>query len=321
MSSLLAPGFLLLALLVPVGLLLGRRHGAPAVLFAPGAGGLPRTWRVRLLPLPGLLLVAGLLAMVWALARPVEQVLLQQESEGIDMMLCLDTSSSMKANDLDPGRTRLEVAKSAAASFLAGRRADRIGLISFARFPDLACPPTRDHDALGEILRGLEMVASDGPEDATGIGGAVARAAEVLRNGGAKAKVVILLTDGAENIATADKPREIAPVHAAQLCRELGVRVYSIAAGLGRRDRSGRWVEIDTGQVESLAIATGGRFFRATDIGAISKVYRDIDTLERTASKEPHYEIREKFLPYLAAAVSLILVGLLLRSTILGVAP
>jgi len=321
MNSLLAPGFLLLALLIPLGLLARRRRGASTVLFAPGADDLPRTWRVRAAPLPGLLQVAGLLLVVWALARPAERVLLPQQSAGIDIMLCVDTSSSMKANDLDVARTRLEVAKGAAASFVAGRRHDRIGLVSFARFPDLACPPTRDHDALREFLRGLVMVESDGPEDATGIGAAVARAAQVLESGEAKAKVVILLTDGEENIATADKPNEIAPVHAAQLCRELGVKVYAVAAGLGRRDRSGNWVKLDTKQLEILAEATGGRFFRAADAPSMGQVYRDIDALEKTGIVEPRHEIREKFLPYLAAAVSLILTGMLLQSTVLGVAP
>ena len=159
---------------------------------------------VRLLPLPWLLQIAGMLLLAWAMARPAERVPLPRESKGIDIVLCLDVSSSMKANDLAADRTRLDVAKGAAAGFVAGRREDRIGLVSFARFPDLRCPPTRDHDALGEFLRDLAMVEGDGPEDATGIGAAVARAAQVLQSGAAQAKVIILLTDGEENIATAE---------------------------------------------------------------------------------------------------------------------
>ena len=110
---------------------------------------------------------------------------------------------------------------------------DRIGLVCFARYPDLKCPLTLDHRALGEILDEVTTVESDGPEDATGIGTAVARAAQVLQRGIGESRVVILLTDGEENVATTRTPDEIAPLYAAQLCVELGVKVYAIAAGSG----------------------------------------------------------------------------------------
>jgi Ca-activated chloride channel family protein len=317
------PWWLLLALLVPVALWRRWRRGGPAVLFAPGAflTRLPGAWRVRLLPLPWLLLVAGLSLAVVALARPVQRVPLPHESEGIDIMLCLDTSSSMTANDMDPRRTRLDVARDAAARFIAGRPNDRIGLICFARFPDLRCPPTPDHDALSRFLAAVTPVAGDGPEDATGIGTAVARAAQVLRGGPAKSKVVILLTDGEENIATAGKPEEIAPLHAGQLCKELGVKVYAIAAGLGSRSPAGDWVEIDTTQVRRVAALAGGRFFEARDAGAVAGVYADIDALERVEFQEPRTIVEERFLPFLAAAVVLLLASRLLRSTVLAVMP
>ncbi len=317
------PWWLLLALLVPVVLWQQRRRGRPTVLFAPGTflPRLPGAWRVRLRPLPWLLLVAGLLLLVVALARPVRHVPLPRRSEGIDIMLCLDTSSSMTGNDMDPQRTRLDVAKEAAARFIAGRPDDRIGLISFARFPDLRCPPTPDHDALRGFLAAVAPVRSDGPEDATGIGAAVARAAQVLRGGPAKSKVVILLTDGEENLATAAKPEEIAPLHAGQLCRELGVKVYAIAAGLGSRSPAGDWVEIDTTQVRRVAAIAGGRFFEARDAGAVSGVYAEIDALERIEFQEPRTIVEERFLPFLAVAVGLLLAGRLLRSTVLVVLP
>ena len=306
------PWFLLLALLVPVALWLRRRRGAPTVLFASGAEGLPRSWRVRLLPLPWVLQVGGLLLTVLALSRPVRSVPLPLTTEGIDIMLCLDTSSSMTANDMDPRRTRLHVAREAAARFVAGRLDDRIGLVSFARFPDLRCPPTLDHDALQQFLARVTQVAGDGPEDATGIGTAVARAAQVLRGSEAKSRVVILLTDGEENVATERTPEQIAPVHAGQLCRELGVRVYAIAAGLGK---------LDTRQVRLLAEGTGGRFFEARDAGAVAAVYTEIDELERVEFEEPRYQMEERFLVFLAAAVALLLAGRLLQSTALAVLP
>ena len=120
---------------------------------------------MRLLPLPWLLLVAGILLTVVALARPVQHVPLPHESEGIDIMLCLDTSSSMTGSDMDPQRTRLDVARDAAVRFIAGRPNDRIGLICFARFPDLRCPPTPDHGALRRFLdAGVPVtLATDNP--------------------------------------------------------------------------------------------------------------------------------------------------------------
>ncbi|MHC4471635.1 MAG: VWA domain-containing protein [Planctomycetota bacterium] len=321
--TLTAPWLLLMALLVPLVLLSRRRRGSPAVLFAPGGFGrsLPRSWRVRLLPLPPGLQVLGLLLAVLALARPVKNVPVPRTTEGIDILLCLDVSSSMAANDMDPRRARLDVAKGAAAAFVAGRPDDRIGLVCFARFPDLRCPPTLDHDALGEIIEAVALVENDGPEDATGIGTALARSAQVLGSGEAESKVVILLTDGEENVATADKREEIAPLHAGQLCEKLGIKVFAIAAGLGGRDSSGRWVPLDTRQVRRLAERTGGRFFTARDAGAVAGVYAEIDALTKVEFAEPRYRVEEWFLPFLAAAVALLLLGRLLESRWLLVLP
>jgi Ca-activated chloride channel family protein len=330
--TLLHPWLLLLALLVPAALWLKLRRGAPAILFAPGRllDAVPRSWRVRLLPLPRLLQVLGLFVAVLALARPVLLVPLPHITEGIDIVLCLDVSSSMTSKDMDPRRTRLEVAREEAARFIAGRIDDRIGLVSFARYPDLRCPPTLDHRALGQILAEVKPVESESPEDATGIGTAVVRAAQMLRGAEAKSRVVILFTDGEENVALAEKPGEIAPLHAGQLCAQLGLRVYSVAAGLGSPDRSGEWVEIDrsgewveidTGQIRNLAERTGGRFFAARDAGAVAGVYAEIDKLEKVAFSEPRYEVVERFLPFLAAALSLLIAGRFLRSTILRVLP
>ncbi len=313
--ALLDPWLLLLALLVPAGLWVRRRRGAPALRFAPrfiADPGLPRSWRVRIRWLPRALQVLGLLSVVLALARPVERVRLPQETEGIDILLCLDTSSSMSANDLDPARTRLDVAKAAAARFIAGRSDDRIGLIAFARYPDLRSPPTLDHRALTEILSRVTLVASDGPEDATGIGTAVTRAAQVLGRSAAKSKVVILLTDGEENVATAETPQEIAPLHAAQLCEGLGVRVYTIAAGVDGRSPSGEPSGLDTSQVEHLAERTGGEFYAARDAGAVAGVYAKIDELEKSRLEEPRYVLVERFPPFVIGALGLFFVGRLL---------
>ncbi|MGQ0615131.1 MAG: VWA domain-containing protein [Planctomycetaceae bacterium] len=315
--TLLHPWLLALALL----LLLRRRRPAPALLFGPGALALdlPRSLRARLLPAPRALHAAGLALLALALARPVERVPLPHLSQGIDILLCLDTSSSMTATDLDPRRTRLEVAKEAAARFIQGRPTDRIGILSFARFPDLLCPPTPDHAALLRLLQGVEQVAGDGPEDATGLGTAAARAAQVLAGGGAKARVVILFTDGAENVATPGKPGEIAPLHAAQLCMELGVRVYAIAALPVAGEGGGEGA--DTRPLRRLAERTSGRFYTARDAGAVGAVYAEIDALERVEFEEARFRIEERFQAFLIVGLALLLFGRLLGATALRVLP
>ena len=322
---LLHPWMLLLALLVPAALWLRGRRGTPAVSFAPRplivAPSLPRSWRMRLLPLPRVFQVLGLLLVVLALARPVHRVQLPLETQGIDILLCLDVSSSMSSKDMDPQRTRLDVAKAAAAQFIAGRPDDRIGLISFARYPDLLCPLTLDHRALEQFLAEVAMVEPNGVEDQTGIGTAIARAAHVLRGSLAPSKVVILLTDGEENVATAQTPEEIGPLRAARMCESLGVRVYTIAAGIGRRTPSGAWIAVDTTQVQQLAEQTGGVFFAARDAGAIGVVYATIDGMEKVEFAEPRFEFVERFLPFVLTAVALVLAGVLLQSTWLRVLP
>jgi Ca-activated chloride channel homolog len=344
--TLLDPWLLLLGLLIPAALFARRRKGASAICFAsgrflglgrpPSSAAAPppesnapppeakmpaRSWRVRLLPIPPGLQVFALLLVVLALARPALRVQIPFEKSGIDIILCLDTSSSMTANDMDRQRSRLDVARGAAQRFIAGRPDDRIGLVCFARFPDLRCPLTLDHAALTAILDGVTIVENDGPEDATGIGTAVARAAQILSRSRVPSKVVILLTDGEENVATAQTPGEIAPLHAAQLCGETGVRVYTIAAGVGKRDRSGDWVALDNKQIEGLAVRTGGRFFEARDARSVAGVYSSIDDLERVALEEPRYRVEERFVPFLVAALLLFAVSRLLRSTLLEVLP
>lgn len=322
--ALLDPWMLLLALLVPLGLLVRRVRGAPAIRFGPApllGGRLPLSWRMLLLPLPRCLHVLGLLLVVLALAWPVHRVQLPLEKEGIDILLCLDVSSSMAAKDLDPQRSRLDVAREAAARFIGDRPDDRIGVLRFARYPDVLCPLTLDHRALAGFLGEIERVEPDGPEDMTGIGTAVARAAQLLRTSLATSKVVILLTDGEENVATAQTPDEIGPGTAAALCKELGVRAYTIVAGIGKRNRTGAWVPLDTSQVKHLAEATGGAFFAARDAGALAAVYRTIDELEKVEFEEPRYELEDWFLPFLIAALALMLAGRLLQSAWFEVLP
>jgi Ca-activated chloride channel family protein len=316
-----SPALLLLALLVPAALRLRQLRGEPAVRFSPApllAGAPLGTWRTRLLPLPRALEAAGLLLVAFALARPAERVLEPVPSEGVDVMLCLDTSSSMTAADLAQGRTRLEVAREAAARFVARRGNDRVGLVAFARWPELRCPPTLDHEALAALLLETAPVPGDGPEDATGIGAAVARGAQVLAQGTAPSRVLVLLTDGEENVATVGAPGEIAPAHAAQLCERLGVRVYAIvvggAAGAAPAPAGG-------GEVERLARRTGGAFHEARDARALDAVYARIDALERSPAAASVARLNDRHLPFLLAAIALLLVARLLAATALRTSP
>ncbi len=268
----------------------GRRdgvHASVATLFLDDP--LPRSWRDRMAWLPDALGLVAVAVLGVALAEPVERVPLPDDVEGIDILLCLDTSSSMTALDLDETRTRLDVARDAAKRFVEARPDDRIGVVSFARYPDLRCPPTLDHEAVDDVLAELAPVDPDGSEDATGIGTAIARAASTLAATVRPTRVVILLTDGEENVASMESTDEIAPVHAAQLCEELGVRVYTIVAG----DVSASG--IDTTQVERVAARTGGMFFVARDASTIDNVYSLIDQLERAPTTTPRFGIEHRF--------------------------
>jgi Ca-activated chloride channel family protein len=220
----------------------------------------------------------------------------------------------MTARDMDRQRTRLDVAKAAAAEFVRGRPGDRIGLVSFARYPDVRCPLTLDHEALLGILEGVTTVESDGPEDATGLGTAVARAAQVLHGDDRRERVVILLTDGDENVAIEGAEGEIAPSHAAQLCAALGARVYAVSVGV-------RGPRVDTGALQRMASRTGGEFHEARDAGAVAAVYRQIDALEKAGIEKPRYVIEDRFLPFLLGAIGAFLLGRFLDAGFLGVFP
>lgn len=300
------PWMLSLAALIPLALWRHRRAGEPAILFAPGRFLQPPLQQAR--RAPWLLLARGLtllslLLMTVALARPAQRALLPQRSLGLEMVLCLDASSSMSARDLDAGRSRLEVAQEAAARFISGRGEDRIGLIRFARWPDFLCPPTLDHAALAASLAGARMVERDGPEDLTGIGAAVARAAEVLRRSEARSRLIILLTDGAETVASTPSAEGITPEEAADFAREAGIRIDSLLLGA---DAAG------AATTRLLAERTGGHSFAAADAGAVAEVFAVLDRLEKSELEEPRYAYADRFLPLLLLALGLLAAGRLL---------
>jgi Ca-activated chloride channel family protein len=279
--------------------------------------GVPGTWRTRLASAPWIARALGVSLLVVALARPVHRDLVPLETEGIDILLAIDVSSSMSATDLDPAgrQTRLDVVKETAARFVEGRASDRMGLIVFAAYPDVRCPPTLDHGALRKFLAEAKLVPPRSPEDRTGIRLAVARCVQVLKDSKARSRVVILLTDGQENVG------EIPPEAVQKMARQFEVKVYTIAAGLGAQGPFGMVQRIDHGEVKMLAEKTGGEFYLARDADALRWVYEEIDRMEKVELKDPRYRVEERFLPFLLAGIALMLLAVLLEGLVLQEAP
>lgn len=325
------PAWLLLA--VPATLLaaLRLRWRAALPLAAPPAAptepaqvaartvAWPRSWRQRLVWLPNLLTFAALLLAVAAVARPVQRLPLPPERQGADLIVCLDTSSSMAIADLGPGATgaeldRFTAAREFATAFGRDNRHDRVGAVVFARYADLVCPPTLDRAVFAELLGRTQLVTPDGPEDATGFGAAVARAAEALARSSAATRAVILLSDGDENVASVAAPQEIAPLHAGQWCQRLGVRVYTVAVGKGRPAPGGGQTPLDTTALRELAAASGGKHFVAADRAALAAVQQAIANHAKSAFAEPRVLVREWFDALLWGALVAVGLAVLLRS-------
>ena len=308
------PWVLVFLLGVPLvaGVLRARRYASVDGGSDRLLGGLPTSLRARLAWVPGALLALAVSLLVIALARPQQgRTETRTTTEGIDIQLVVDTSSSMTSSSLgEDGLTNLEVVKEVVARFIKGRQDDRIGITSFAAYPRTESPLTLDRDALLECVRKIECVRANGPEDGTGIGVALGHAAVKLKDSEARSRVIVLLTDGEEN------RNEITPAEAATLCAQLGIKVYTIGAGRPlTADLFGRIYEAkyDTTMLEGVASETGGRFFRAKDKDALEGVYEEIDRLERTEIEDVGYTEYTDLYPWLLGpALVLLLLELLL---------
>lgn len=258
------------------------RVSLPTLAGVAGSGRTLRVLSRRALPA---VRAAGLAALVVACARPIgDRSQAPVEGEGIDIALVVDVSGSMKAEDLAPGRTRLDVVKEVLKRFVERRRGDRMGIIAFARYPITVCPFTIDAETVTKFVDRLEPVGLQA-EDGTAIGVALAQASRRLKKSTARSRVVVLLTDGANNVD------DITPEEATRLAAGLGIRVYTIMAGRERGAPAGAaFARSDSRPLVDIARATGGKFFKAEDAKALDDIYVEIGRLEKTRFDERKFE-------------------------------
>lgn len=257
--------------------------------------------------------------LIIALARPQNTNSWQKDSiEGIDIMLAMDVSGSMQAMDFKPNR--LEAAKDVAISFINNRPNDNIGMVTFARESFTQCPLTTDHTVLLNMVQDLQMGVLD---DGTAIGMGLATAVNRLKDSKAKSRVVILLTDGSNNMG------DITPRMAADIARTFGIRVYTVGVGtrgeapfpiqteFGVRIQNVP-VDIDEPTLDGIAEVSGGKYFRAVDNETLNEIYKEIDKLEKTRLMTKSFKAyEEKYFVYALIAFLLLLTEFLLRNTLL----
>ncbi|MBR0201734.1 MAG: VWA domain-containing protein [Bacteroidaceae bacterium] len=323
------PYFLLLALLlIPyiVWYIMRNQNSSPSLRVSTtemvrlASGG----FRQHLVHLPFLLRMLTYLMIVVVLCRPqTSNSWSDRHIEGIDIMLCMDISTSMLAEDLRPNR--LEAAKKVASEFISGRPNDNIGLTIFAGESFTQCPMTTDHAVLLNLFQGLrcDMAQQGLIEDGTAIGMGLANAITRLKDSKAKSKVIILLTDGSNNAG------DISPQTAAQIAKSFGIRIYTIGVGTtgtarypvivgGHTEYLNIPVEIDEKTLAAIASATDGEFYRATNNSKLREVYQEIDKLEKTKMNVRKYSKRyEAYGLFALIACLSLLLELLLRETIL----
>lgn len=275
---------------------------------------LPGNYRAYLLWLTPLLYIIAYSLFVFALARPqLENSTIERNAEGIDIIMSIDISSSMLAEDISPNR--LSAAKSVASDFINERISDRIGINVFARESFTVVPPTLDHDLVKNMLSSIDVGTV---RDGTAIGMGIATSINRLRDSEAESKVIILLTDGMNNAG------EIDPITAGEMAATFGIRIYTLGIGtrgtapypvddpvFGRRYQNVE-VNIDEEMLTQVANQTGGQYYRATDLQELIAIYDEIDRLEQSEIEEIIYIDREDLYPwYLGSGILLLFIGFL----------
>ena len=318
----------LLLLLIPylAWYLLWHLKQAPSISVSTIAPFIHRhkSFRQRLIHLPFVCRLACIALAIIALARPqTTDNWSSKNIEGIDIMLCMDVSTSMLAEDLKPNR--IEAAKQVAMEFINGRPNDNIGLTLFAGEAYTQCPMTVDHAVLLNLLNGMrvDMAERGLISDGTAIGMGIANAVTRLKDSKAKSKVIILLTDGTNNCG------QISPNTAADIAKSFGIRVYTIGVGSngsapypfrvgGQTVYQNIPVEIDSKTLTAIAAKTDAEFYRASNTSKLREVYKQIDTLEKTTMNVKTYSKRyEAFFPFMLFSVIFLFMDILLRKTLL----
>ena len=323
---------LLMLLIIPCVLwyvLRGRKRRANmSVPTLSMYGGIRKSWKYYLIHVPFILDMAAIVLLSLILARPQTTDRWQDtEIEGIDIMLAVDVSTSMLAEDLKPNR--IEAAKQVASEFINGRPNDNIGLTIFAGEAFTQCPMTVDHAVLLNMFQNVssDIAAKGIIEDGTAIGMGLANAISRLKDSQAKSKVIILLTDGSNNRG------EVSPTTAAEMAKSFGIRVYTIGVGTNGtapypvQGAFGKQyvnvaVEIDENVLRQIAQTANGQYYRATSNSKLKEVYEEIDKLERTKLQVKEFsKNQEEYQPLALALLLCLLLSILLKQTVLRTIP
>jgi Ca-activated chloride channel family protein len=322
------PYFLWLLLLVPVLILVQifyakeKKNEVRLSSFESFKGYAP-SFRQRIRVLPFIFRLLAVAAIVVALARPQSSSSGQNvTTEGIDIVITLDISASMLAEDLKPNR--IEAAKKVAEQFIDGRPNDRMGLVIFSGESFTQCPLTTDHAVLKNLFQGVQ---SGMVMDGTAIGEGLATAVNRIKDSKAKSKVIILLTDGVNNLGS------VAPITAGEIAKTFGIRVYTI--GIGTQGMApypfktpfgiqyqNVPVDIDEAMLKQIAEETGGKYFRATTTSKLKEIYADIDQMEKTKIAVTEFRHKsEEFYPLIMLAALLLMLEVILKFTLLKLLP
>ena len=323
-----APWLLSLLVFVPLlGYLLNRkqgRHQTAGLRFASlSLVRYTRTWRSALRPLLSLVRMLAISLIIAGLARPqLAQAKELVHGKGVDMIIAQDISGSMASLDFQP-QNRLEAAKAVINDFISRRTYDRIGLVVFAQEAFNQSPMTTDHAVLERLLKQVQLAPDLQLEDGTAIGHGLANAANMLKDSRASSRVIILLTDGANNSG------EISPETAADAARALGIKVYTIGMGrpgevpvpvdslFGGKEIVYRESDLDEALLQKIAQTTDGQYFRATDTADLQRIYDRIDALEKSRIEITHYSQQIELIGWaLLPALMLILTEQFLSHTL-----
>ncbi len=321
------PVLALIPLVVFLSYYLHRRRNSSAFRYSSTDlfAGVGRGWKAKLFPVLWLLRLEVLILMILALAGP--RSILEEskhEREGIDIILAIDCSGSMAAEDFAfNGRriNRLAIVKKVVAEFIDGRSADRLGLVAFGARAYTVSPLTND---LPWLKTNLERVELGLVEDGTAIGSGIASSIGRLQDSHSKSKVIILLTDGMNNAGKID------PLSAAKAAKAFGIKIYAIGAGtkgfapfpaqdiMGNRVMQKIRIDIDEDTLKEIAKITGGQYFRATDTDSLRQIYKEIDAMEKTIETDIGYrQFRELYPGLLLFALGFLALEVLLRNTVL----